>query len=146
MPESSRDRTPADGRPQIQALVLGAVVIALIAGAVWVSHRHARIASLVQGVPGAHAELALQPAVVGPETVTLRWSPVPGATTYQIELLDDSMTPMGSPRVVTDTVFVLRRAVDLQGVAGGAEVSWRVAARSGSVIVSESTTERFALP
>ena len=145
MPAMRRDKTPADGRPQIQALVTGAAVILLVAGAVWITHRNALVAKRVQGVPGGHAEFALHPAMVGGNTVTLSWSPFPGATAYVVELQDASMARLGT-RQVRDTVCVLQRVSDLQGAAPGSEVSWRVMARRGGITVSESATERFLVP
>ena len=101
------------------------------------SARSAVVAVALLAGPGLTAQ-------VGADAVTLRWSAVPGATRYDVQLFDDTQRGIGG-KTVDDTVWVAQRATDLTGAQPGAVVHWRVTAYNGEVSVSESPAATFTL-
>ncbi len=122
----------------------GFAMVAMVAGGVWLATRPQT--AEVRGDGASPVALETLEPVVGEHVVTLTWTPVAGATRYDVTFLADDLTEMGAPVKVTEPTLVLRGDALPEGLRGGASVLWIVTARTGEVELSHSVAARVELP
>ncbi len=125
---------------------LAVVVLAGVVGAAWWASRPST--DVMRSVPAGPATTAFasEPARAVEGGLELRWSAMPGATTYEVVLLGEGLREVGRLAPTSGTHVVLRPADRPAGLASGTAVAWQVEAHSGADVLARTDTRAIDLP
>lgn len=120
---------------------LAFAALAVVAGAVWWTMRPTTPANVEVLRGGRDGEMTLHAATVGERGVSLSWSPVPEADSYEVEFYTERLEKLATLSETADTAAIVPPNMRTLMARGGIEVLYRVVARREGEELSHSAVE-----